>query len=447
MRRVALVTLGCKLNQADTEAIRFAFERAGYESVPFSKDIAADVYIVNTCSVTGSTDHQCRQILRRAVAMKSGNPGSVVVATGCYSQVNPEEIESIIPGVDIISGTLEKDRIPELVDEFIKRKTGVPRRAVGDVSKQTEFRVMEIEGMEGRDRAFLRIQEGCDRRCSYCIVPIARGKERSAPMDAAVGMAARLAANGYEEIALTGVHIGRYGRGSDDNKTLADLLSALHGVDGVRRIRLGSIDPGEISPDFLSALSNCRDKICGHFHVSMQSGDDSILRMMRRGYTSDEFRRAVEALREIFPDAAIGADVIVGFPGESEENYLRTKALLESTRPSHLHIFRYSPREGTPAAGMPGQVPEESKKRRAKELSEIKKVLSEEFRQRHVGGRAEVLFESRRDAATGKLTGLTRNYIRAFADGTDDLKGRIAYATLRGLCAQGMLADDIRVDG
>ncbi|HOY64171.1 MAG: Threonylcarbamoyladenosine tRNA methylthiotransferase MtaB [bacterium ADurb.Bin236] len=446
MKRVAFATLGCKLNQADTEAIRFAFERAGYESVPFSKDVAADVYVVNTCSVTGSTDHQCRQILRRAVAMKNANPGSVVVATGCYSQVNPGEIESMVSGIDIISGTLEKDRIPELVDEALKAGEGAPRRAVDDVFGQKKFRVMEIEGMAGRDRAFLRIQEGCDRRCSYCIVPIARGKERSAPMEAAVGMATRLAANGYEEIVLTGVHIGRYGRGSEENKTLADLLRALFDVSGIRRIRLGSIDPGEISPGFLAALKNGKDKICGHFHVSLQSGDDSILRMMRRSYTSDEYRRSVDLLREIFPEAAIGADVIVGFPGESDENHLRTKALLESTRPSHLHIFRYSPREGTPAAKLPGQVSDEIKKRRARDLSAIKKRLGEEFRLRHVGERAEILFESRRDPATGRLTGLTRNYIRVFADGADELKGRIAYGSLRSVFSDGMTADDIRID-
>lgn len=432
--KVALATLGCKLNQADTEAIREAFERAGWEVSPFGDE--ADVYVVNTCTVTAGTDHQSRQLLRRALKRKALRPGVRVVATGCYAQTDSAGLAASAPGIDLLVGNLDKERIPELLD----RLSSAPRLLVRDVAGEKTFRQLPIGKFACRTRAFLRVQEGCDRRCAYCIVPLARGRERSAPLEDALTQARRFADNGHLEIVVTGIHIGRYGNGLENETTLAKLLLRLSEIEGLRRIRLSSIDPKEFSDALFDALDAIREKLCPHFHISLQSGDDTILRAMRRDYTAAEFSSRVARLRGLFPDVCIGADVIAGFPGESDMHFEKTYRLIEELELSYMHVFRFSPRPGTAAAEMPDHVPEDVKKERSARLLALRRRLNEAFRSRFIGRELEVLFETRRDKAAGRLTGLTRNYIRVLADGPDELMGSLATALPDSLTHAGLSA-------
>lgn len=424
-KKVAIYTLGCKLNQVDTEAIRESFERSGYRCVPFREE--ADVYVVNTCAVTGKTDHQARQMARRALKRKVQNPHIRVVMAGCYPQTHPGEVAGELPGLDLVVGSARKEQIPYLLERMDDENTaGEKQMQVADIFDEREFRPEPINTFANYTKAFLRIHEGCNRRCTYCIVPYARGRSRSAPPGDVVAQARRFAANGYREIVVVGIHIGRYGRDLDPRTTLAQLLLRLHCIDGISRIRLSSIDPKEFSDDLFDALDAVRDKLCDHFHISLQSGDDGILRAMRRDYTADEFAATVARLRRMFPDANIGADVIVGFPGETDEAFEATRRLVDTLSLGYLHVFRYSKRPGTPAAEMPGQVQEEIKKNRSVRMRGLRREINERFRARFAGREMEVLFERRRDRKSGRLTGLTRNYIRVFADGPDDAMGRIA---------------------
>lgn len=425
-KKVALYTLGCKLNQVDTEYIRESFARAGYEAVDFKDD--ADVYVVNTCTVTSATDHQARQMLRRAIRRKAGNPSVRVVAAGCYAQTNSEEIIKELPGLDIIVGSLDKERIPDMLERL--EGGAAELSEVRDVFEERTFRPVEIDSFSDYTRAFLRIQEGCDSRCSYCIVPFARGRSRSAQPADVLRQAEKFAAAGYREIVLAGIHIGRYGIDLVPRTSLAELLLKLNDVEGIDRIRLSSIDPKEFSDELYDALDRIRDRLCPHFHVSLQSGDDEMLKKMKRNYTRDDFSAVVERLREMFPDVSVGADVIVGFPGESFEAFQNTCELVKKTRLSYLHVFRYSRRAGTPAAEMPDQLNEEVKQLRSKQLHEIKKELEDAYRETFVGKDVEVMLETRRIGEKQRLTGLTRHYIRVFGDGGDELMGRMAMARI-----------------
>ncbi len=438
MKRVSVATLGCKLNQADGEAIRESFERAGYEPAPFGP--GADVYVVNTCTVTGVTDHQSRQLIRRALKWKQSVPGARVVATGCYTQTAPEKLAEYAPGLDLLVGNTDKERIPELLERHARDGRGGPGTIVTEVSAETEYRASSVAAFAGRNRAFLRVQDGCNRRCAYCIVPYARGPERSAPLEAAMSQAATFARSGYKELVLTGVHIGRYGGDLSPKSSLAALLLSLANIPGIRRLRLSSMDPQEITDELFCALDAAREKLCPHFHVSMQSCDDDILLAMRRGYSHEQSEASVERLRAMFPDASVGADIIVGFPGETEARFEKTYTRLEALALSYMHVFRYSRRAGTPAAGMENQIHEAVKKERSGRLHELRFRLNEEFRARFIGSDAEALFESRRDRESGLLTGLTRNYIRVFADAPDSFAGRLASVKLDRLSHKGIFA-------
>jgi len=443
LKTVSVVTLGCKLNQVDGEAIRESFERAGYESAPFGP--GADVYVVNTCTVTGVTDHQSRQLIRRALKWKQSAPGTRVVATGCYTQTDPAKLAKYAPGLDLLVGNADKERIPELLESQACPAGGAPAVFVSDMAAETTYRAAHVRSFAARNRAFLRVQDGCNHHCAYCIVPAARGPERSISPDGALAQAATFARAGYKELVVTGVHVGRYGGDLTPKTSLAALLLRLSDIPEIRRLRLSSIDPQELNDELYAAFDASREKLCPHFHISMQSCDDEILRAMRRGYRHERSVDAVARLRAMFPDASVGADIIVGFPGETDARFENTYARLESLDLSYMHIFRYSRRPGTPAAGMDGQVHEAVKKERSGRLHELRFKMNEAFRSRFIGVEAETLFESRRDRDTGFLTGVTRNYIRVFADAPDSFMGRLASVRLDYLTHNGIFARDIRI--
>ncbi|MFH1538163.1 MAG: tRNA (N(6)-L-threonylcarbamoyladenosine(37)-C(2))-methylthiotransferase MtaB, partial [bacterium] len=336
-KKLAIATLGCKLNRCDSSAIRESFEAEGYEVVPFGDH--ADVYVVNTCTVTGETDHQCRQLIRRAVKKKTSR-GARVVVTGCYAQVAPEEVGRRVWGVDLIAGNIEKARIVELLGEC--HGCGTVRR-VSDVFEQRRISSMPIHRFGDYTRAFLRIQDGCDRRCSYCIIPFGRGRSRSETPADALEQARRFAGEGYREIVLAGVHIGAYGRDLEPKPSLAELLRGLREIDGIRRIRLSSLDPTEFTPELLDAVTSLSG-ICRHLHIALQSGDDEILRRMRRPYRAADFEKLVATLHDRSPGMAVATDVIVGFPGEDVSSFERTFDFLRALPIASMHVFRFSPR-------------------------------------------------------------------------------------------------------
>lgn len=424
-KKVALHTLGCKLNQVDTEIIRESFERAGYDVVDFQEH--ADVYVVNACTVTGKTDQQVRKILRRAIQQKDKNPDVKVVVTGCYAQTQPEELKETLPGLDLIVGTLNKERIPEILEEIFAGNDAFS--GVRDVFEEKVFRPVEIDAFSEYSRAFLKIQEGCNNRCSYCIVPYARGSSRSAEPEDVVKQAMKFADGGFREIVLVGIHIGRYGMDLSPRTSLASLLALLNQVEGIDRIRLSSIDPKEFSEELYDVLNKMKEKVCAHFHISLQSGDDEILEKMRRDYTAQDFEDVVVRLRQIFPEVSIGADVIVGFPGESFDAFHATCTLVKKTQLSYMHIFRYSQRPGTPAADMPEQVTDEVMQLRSRKMHDIRIDLERTYREAFVGREVEVVLEQRR-VGENRLTGLTRTYVRVFGDGPDELMGKLVRAKI-----------------
>lgn len=421
-KKVAFATLGCKMNQADTEAIRLRFERSGYEVAPF--DAEADVYIVNTCTVTGETDRQCRQMLRRAMRARDLRPGVKVVATGCYAQVDPAGLEKMAGGLDIIAGALEKENLVEIVESEPARENHQTQVRVGDVRAGGSYSPSAVAGFNGRTRGFLRAHDGCDARCAYCVVPIARGPGRSAPLDVVLANARALAASGHRELVVTGIHIGRYGLDLPEKTSLARLLRALCEIPAVERVRLSSIEPGEFTPELLGAVAEL-PKLCPHFHISLQSGDPRILKSMRRAYTPEDFLSTAAALREINPDVSVGADVITGFPGEDEAAFLKTREFVELADLSYMHVFRFSERPGTEAAGMSGKIGEAEKKRRAAELNRLRAKMVSNYQGRFLGRELDVLFEESSQAPEGELSGLSGNYLRVRAAGPDSLKGRI----------------------
>jgi threonylcarbamoyladenosine tRNA methylthiotransferase MtaB len=416
---VGLMTVGCKLNQYESEGIAEAFEDAGFEIVPFTA--TADVYVVNTCTVTGRSDYRSRQMLRRASRL---NPSAVIVATGCYAQREPDAVASM-PEVDLVVGNTAKHAISSLVADRLARGGAPPRAAVrpevlvpphGDRG----FEAFDISRFRAHTRAFLKIQDGCDRRCTYCAVPDARGPARGRPLDDVLDQAAKLAENGYREIVLTGVHIGSYGAGGE-GPPLHELLEALEGTPGLARLRLGSIEPNELSPDLAATILRS-PKVCNHLHVPLESGSDAVLARMGRAYTRGEYAEAVRRVTNHDPRAGLGADVMVGFPGESETDFADTVALIEELPFTYLHVFSFSPRAGTPAAAMADTVPGLEKKRRSQVLRALSRSKSLAFRRGLLGERLEVLVEERRG---GRPTGLSSNYVRIEIEGAGDLTNRL----------------------
>ncbi|MSS72585.1 MAG: tRNA (N(6)-L-threonylcarbamoyladenosine(37)-C(2))-methylthiotransferase MtaB [Candidatus Latescibacteria bacterium] len=410
MPRVSFYTLGCKLNTYDTEWYQEQFAQAGYEVVPFGQ--VADVTVVNTCTVTGQGDAQSRQALRKAARV---SPDATLVAVGCYAQTDPDALLAL-PEVDLVVGMEARGRLLDLINATCS--IGRSHVARG---RAKDFQEMDISAFGGRSRAFVKVQEGCDQFCSFCIIPFARGRSRSRSVESAVAQVRRLVQAGYREVVLTGVHIGDY---ASNGAALLDLLTAVEEIEGLARFRVSSIEAAFI-PDAEIDLFARSKKFCRHLHVPLQSGDDRILSAMRRPYTSAQYRDLMRNLSDRIPGIGLGADVMVGFPGEDEEAFENTFKLIEEIPLVYLHVFPYSPRQDTPAAKMPHQVEPRVKAARAARLRDLGARKADTFRREAVGQTFEVLFEGRRDPEAGLLNGLTDTYIRVFAPGPDAATHRI----------------------
>ena len=347
MKKVAFYTLGCKVNQYETEAMLELFEKEGYEKA--ETEDYADVYVINTCTVTHMSDRKSRQYIRR---MKKKNPDAIIAVVGCYSQVSPEEILSI-DEVNLVMGTNDRKKIVEEVKKIdASRKVST----VDDIMKVKAFEEIEINKTNGKTRAFMKIQDGCDRYCSYCIIPYARGRVRSRDLESIVKEVENLASNGYKEVVLTGIHVASYGKDiKDSDIKLLDVIKQINDIEGIERIRLSSVEPILFTDEFVEAVSTM-DKVCPHYHLSLQSGCDETLKRMKRRYTTEEYKAIVDRLRAAIPNVSITTDVIVGFPGETNEEFDKTYEFLKDIELTHMHVFKYSPRKGTPAATMENQV-------------------------------------------------------------------------------------------
>lgn len=400
MPRVSFYTLGCKLNQAETAMLAEDFVRHGYKVVQFGEP--ADVCVVNTCTVTAKSDYQCRQALRRAVREV---PNAVIVAVGCYSQLQPEVLADI-PGVDLVLGSNNKFELAQRIKDMGHVKSSAV--FVNQHAQQELFVAPNPGHYIGRTRAFLKIQDGCNSFCTYCAVPSARGPSRSASISNVLNRAQNLVKRDYKEIVLTGVHVGRFGKGSKSPTNLADLLSHLVKIDGLERIRISSLEPQELTEELLDIISSS-NKICHHFHIPLQSGDDNILNKMGRGYTTSEYSDIVEKVATALPNAGLGTDVIVGFPGETAEQFQNTLELIQNMPFSYLHVFKYSSRPNTVATKLPDNVPIAEKNSRSQQLRELGHIKKNEFYCRQIGKRLRVLFERKQNSY---MTGWADNYSR-----------------------------------
>ncbi len=424
-RTVAIATLGCKTNQFESAAIEERLRESGYRVVPFEE--GADLVVVNTCTVTSATDAQSRNLVRRARRL---NLACRVVVTGCYAQVDPEALKAI-PGVALVLGNDEKKDFLRYLEE----DPAEPLVAVSDIRRAREAVPLSLTTFAERSRAFVQIQNGCDAFCSYCIIPYARGSSRSLESDRVLAQVRRLAIAGYPEVVLTGIHIGGYGAELNPRTSLLELVRRIEAETAVKRLRLGSIEPTEI-PDALIERMAMSSMLCPHFHIPLQAGDDAVLKRMNRHYTTAFFYRLISRIHDRIPAAAIGLDVIAGFPDETEEEFETTYRLIESLPVSHLHVFPYSRRPGTPAAAMAQQVPGDVIKARAARLRALGEEKNRRFAERFVGRTLEVVVEGGGEG--GLCRGLSRNYLPVLFAGGTDLEGkavmvRIAEWTPAGL--------------
>lgn len=430
MKKAALHNLGCKVNAYETEAMQHLLEEAGYEIVPFTQK--ADVYVINTCSVTNMADRKSRQMLHKA---KKNNPDSIVVATGCYVQTSEKEVLNNL-SVDIVIGNDRKHDLVRLLEEYSLDSVN---DTVDDINDgKHDFEELFIDQTKEHTRAFIKVQDGCNQFCSYCIIPYARGRVRSRRFENVIAEVERLAANGFKEVVLTGIHLSSYGVDFEEATGLLELIQAVNAVKGIERIRLGSLEPKIVTEHFASELSKL-DKICPHFHLSLQSGCDATLKRMNRKYTTKEYERGCELLRKYFVHPAITTDVIVGFPGETEEEFEQTEAYLEHIHFYEMHIFKYSKRKGTRAAVMPDQIDEQIKAARSEKLIALGHDMSKEFRKFYIGKNEEVLFEEK--AVIGDkeyFVGYTKEYVKVAKKTDENLENQIVSGRISG-----MLTDEI----
>lgn len=430
MKKAALHNLGCKVNAYETEAMQHLLEEAGYEIVPFTQK--ADVYVINTCSVTNMADRKSRQMLHKA---KKNNPDSIVVATGCYVQTSEKEVLNDL-SVDIVIGNDRKHDLVRLLEEYSLDSVN---DTVDDINDgKHDFEELFIDQTKEHTRAFIKVQDGCNQFCSYCIIPYARGRVRSRRFENVIAEVERLAANGFKEVVLTGIHLSSYGVDFEEATGLLELIQAVNAVKGIERIRLGSLEPKIVTEHFASELSKL-DKICPHFHLSLQSGCDATLKRMNRKYTTKEYERGCELLRKYFVHPAITTDVIVGFPGETEEEFEQTKAYLEHIHFYEMHIFKYSKRKGTRAAVMTDQIDEQIKAARSEKLIALGHDMSKEFRKFYIGKNEEVLFEEK--AVIGDkeyFVGYTKEYVKVAKETDENLENQIVSGRISG-----MLTDEI----
>lgn len=411
-KKIAFITLGCKVNLYDTEAMAELFTEKGYEVVDFEE--YADVYLINTCTVTNLGDKKSRQMIRRA---KRINPNSVVVATGCYAQVASEEVAKI-EGINIVIGTKNRSEIVETVENYVA-ENGVVNN-VSDIMGEKEFEPLQISRLTNRTRAYIKIQEGCNRYCTYCIIPYARGPIRSRKPEEVVEEVKKLAENGFKEVVLTGIHVASYGLDLG-NITLADIIEKVHSVDGIERIRFSSMEPLAIDNEFVARMSKL-PKVCDHYHLSLQSGCNRTLKRMNRKYNAEQYAEACERLRNAFPNVAITTDIIVGFPDETEEDFKESLAFAERMKLDKIHTFPYSPKKGTPAAKMKNQISGDVKSQRSKEMIALSDKMNIDFLNNNIGKTVPVLFE---DMENGFWQGHTTNYIKVLAKSDENLNNKI----------------------
>lgn len=397
-KKVAFCTLGCKVNQYETNAMTEKFIKAGYKITEFEKK--ADIYIINTCTVTNMADRKSRQMLRR---VKELNKDGIIVACGCYAQVAYEELMKI-PEIDLVCGTNEKNKIVEIVEDYIKDNS--KNKIVTDVMYQKEFLDFGPTIYTEKTRAVIKVQDGCDRFCTYCIIPYARGHIRSRKIESIIDEINKIAQEGIKEVVITGIHVASYGRDLKENITLIDLLEKINQIDKIKRIRLGSLEPTLITEEFVDRLSKL-EKICDHFHLSLQSGCNETLKRMNRRYTVEEFKDATILLRKVYPDVALTTDIIVGFPGETDEEFNKTYEFLKDINFYQMHVFKYSQRKGTKAAIMEGQVDGKIKEERSNKLIELSNKNEEEYNKKHIGKELEVLWEEKDNEY---IKGHTTNY-------------------------------------
>lgn len=395
-----IITLGCKVNQYESEAVEEIFEARGYKK----KEENADIYVINTCTVTNMSDRKSRQMISRA---RRDNPEAVIAVMGCYSQVKPEEV-SQIEGVDIVLGSRNKEEVVDLCEDVLQNKGAIDK--VLSLSETKTIEDLEISNQEAMTRAYMKIQDGCNMYCSYCLIPYARGNISSRDMESIKNEAKRLAKNGYKEIVLTGIHVSSYGKDLKNGTSLIDVIEEVAKTDGIERIRLSSMEPRHITREFLERMKDTK-KACDHFHLSLQSGSDDILKAMNRKYDTKIFKEKVDLIREVFPNAGLTTDIIVGFPTETDENHEETKNFVKDIKFAKTHLFKYSKRDGTKAATMKSEVDGNIKKERLKELEEIEQVNKREFLEKQIGKTLSVLFESKSDM-DGYKSGYSTNYLR-----------------------------------
>jgi len=436
MTTISVATLGCKVNQFESEALMDALEQRGYALIPFEE--GAEIIVINTCTVTHRADFQSRQMVRRAVR---SNPHSLIIVTGCYPQVEPDAFLKM-QGVDYLLGNREKNQIPDLLPLMQKGK--FPKVQVGDIQEEKHFSETPLHYFHRHTRAFLKIQDGCNADCSYCIVPHARGRSRSSQPEKVIENLKVLKEKGFKEVVLTGIHLGAYGLDLHPPFPLEKLFRQLEKEETPDRIRLSSIEPGDFSPELISTLSQS-NKICPHLHIAIQSGDDEILKKMNRDYDRSFLSDLIREVHLRIPKLSVGADVIVGFPGETEEKFKNTYGLIESLPFSYLHVFPFSRRKGTPAFQFPQRVDEKEIKKRAEMMRELGKQKRQGFYRQFLNQELSVLVEDRKDKETGRWKGLSRNYIPVLLTNDNGIKkhedwvNREWTVTATGLAEKGLI--------
>ena len=427
-KTVSFLTLGCKVNQYDSDAMRTIFLQQGYKAVKEEEE--ADVYVINTCSVTSIGDRKSRQMVRK---IRRKHPQTVIAVAGCYAQIAPEIFEAM-GDIDVIVGAQNRSKIVEYVEQAQKKEKTI--NAVKDIMSVTEFENLYVDAEgETKTRAFIKVQEGCDNYCTFCIIPFARGKLKSRKQKDAVEEIRRLVAKGYREIVLTGIHLGNYGRDLHDGTSLATLVEELLRIPNLLRIRMGSIESVELSDDLINLIKD-EPRVCRHLHLPIQSGSDAVLRRMNRHYRLPEYKKLISELREKIPGLALTTDLIVGFPGETEENFMETLETLRELRFSAIHVFPYSQRTGTPAAVFPNQVPGDIKKDRVHRVQELEKEISKEYRKTFLQKTVHVLIEEEKN---GYFEGLSDEYIRVSITDKNVEKGRLYSVYVENLTEDGLI--------
>ena len=430
--KVALHNLGCKVNAYETEAMQQMLEAAGYEIVPFEP--GADIYVINTCTVTNIADRKSRQMLHKAKKM---NPNAIVVAAGCYVQADTKKAEADA-SIDIIIGNNKKQELISILENY--RSGQQKATECVDINHTKEYEKLEIDRTEEHTRAYLKVQDGCNQFCTYCMIPYARGRIRSRKTEDVVGEVKRLAASGCQEVVLTGIHLSSYGKERpEEQENLLTLIQAVHEVEGIERIRLGSLEPGIITKEFAEAISSL-PKVCPHFHLSLQSGCTATLKRMNRRYTAQEYREKCEILRKYYPAPALTTDVITGFPGETEEEFEESRSFVDSIHFYETHIFPYSKREGTKAAAMTDQLPEQVKKERSRILIALGQEHQREYMEQFLGKKKEVLFEEQQKIQGQTYwTGHTMEYLKVAVISEENLENKRVMVQLQKIIGQDLI--------